>query len=483
MKNQKLTRRNFLTLSAGAAIGSWLAACGTTAPAVEKPAEAEKAGEAAQAATVAPAPEAVTITFSGWGAVEEEEGIRAAMKVFEEQNSDIKMEFIHIPDPGAYNDKVLSMVAAGTPPDTGFIQSDAFTTFARDKLLLDITDMLKADPVIGKEGYFIEPQETQRCTYQGRWYGIGSCWVAPHIYYNGDVFEEEGIEPPSNDPEQAWDWDQLLQVATQLTVDSAGKHPGDSGFDINNVKRWGIHWQTWWIPIHSAIASNGGDWIDRDTGLLALDKPEAVEAIQNIADLMLKHQVMPQASAFGQDMTNTQMLETGALAMALDGSWALSWMHKINAKLGTAVLPKMKQPATNMQAHLDGMFAGTKNPDASWKWMAFLATEFYQLQFLKIGLWLPSQTALMTPEGMEKWYTPRTSPTEGVHPEGYDLIVTKYVPEYGKVLYMPPGWNKAAAIVTPALDAVWVGDQTAEEALAAAVPEANAILEAEQKKG
>ena len=142
----------------------------------------------------------------------------------------------------------------------------------------------------------------------------------------------------------------------------------------------------------------------------------------------------------------------------------------------------MKQPATDMQAHLDGMFAGTKHPDEAWKWMAFLATEYYQLQFLKIGLWLPSQTALMTPEGMEKWYTHRTSPTEGVHPEGYDLIVTQYVPKYGHVLYMPPGWNKAAAIITPALDAIWVGDQTAEEAMAAAVPEANAILEAEQKR-
>jgi multiple sugar transport system substrate-binding protein len=164
------------------------------------------------------------------------------------------------------------------------------------------------------------------------------------------------------------------------------------------------------------------------------------------------------------------------------GSWGLAWMHKINAKLGTAVLPKMKQPATNMQAHLDSMFAGTKKPDQAWKWMAFLATEFYQLQFLKIGLWLPSQTALMTPEGMQKWYSDRKSPTEGVHPEGYDSIVTQYVPKYGHVLYMPPGHSKADAIISPALQSVWVGDQTAEEAMAAAVLEANAILEAEQKK-
>jgi multiple sugar transport system substrate-binding protein len=164
--------------------------------------------------------------------------------------------------------------------------------------------------------------------------------------------------------------------------------------------------------------------------------------------------------------------------MAIDGSWALAWITKINATLGTAVCPKMKVPATDMQAHLHCAFAETKHPDAAWQWLRFLATEYYQLQFLKMGLWLPSQTALMTEEGMSKWYTDRVAPGEGVHPPGYDKIVTEYVPKYGHVLYMPPGYTEADSIITPALDAVWVGDATAEEAMAGVVDEANAILEA-----
>jgi multiple sugar transport system substrate-binding protein len=180
-------------------------------------------------------------------------------------------------------------------------------------------------------------------------------------------------------------------------------------------------------------------------------------------------------------MSNTQMLENEKLAMAVDGSWALSWITKINAPLGTAVLPIFKEPATDMQAHLHCGFAESPYPDAAWQWLRFLATEFYQLGFLKIGLWLPSQTDLMTQEGMQKWYTERTAPGEGVHPAGYDKIVTDYVPNYGHVLYMPPGYGEAESIITPALDAIWVGDQTAEEAMKAAVPDANAILLAEQE--
>ena len=258
MEKRKLTRRDFLSLSAGAAAGSLLAACGaqpTPEQAAEpKAEEAEPQQEEAAPEAKAPAAETVTITFSGWGASEEDEGVQAAIKVFEEETPNIKVDWLHIPD--NYQDKILSMAAAGTPPDTGFVDNGAFRTYVRDGMLLDITDMLKADPVVGAKDYFIEPQETERCTYEGRWYGIGSCWVAPHIYYNADVFEEQGIEPPSNDPAETWDWSKFLEIAKKLTVDTKGNHPGDSGFDENSIERWGIHWPTWSIPLHGLIVTH-----------------------------------------------------------------------------------------------------------------------------------------------------------------------------------------------------------------------------------
>jgi len=67
---------------------------------------------------------------------------------------------------------------------------------------------------------------------------------------------------------------------------------------------------------------------------------------------------------------------------------------------------------------------------------------------------------------------------DGVHQAGYDKIVTEFVPKYGHVLYMSPGYPEADALITPALDAVWVGDKTAEAAMKAVVPQANAVLKA-----
>jgi multiple sugar transport system substrate-binding protein len=485
MTQKNLSRRDFLRLSTLAAAGAALAACQpevvketveVEVP-VEVPVEQTVEVEKTVVVQATPAPEEVVeITFMGWGGVEEDEGVRAAITVFEGAEPNIKVTWLHTPE--NYSEKMLAMVAAGTPPDTAFVRNQDYITYAHEGLLLDITDMLEADPVVGAPGYFIEPQETQRCTYQGRWYGIGSCWTGSHIYLNADIFDEAGIEPPSNDPDEAWDWDYFVEVCRQLTVDANGNHPGESGFDADNVERWGVYWDKWWMELLGPIESNHGKYIDPDTGLLTVDQPASIEAIQRIADLTLVHQVAPLSAVLTQlGMTNTQMLETGKLAMAIDGSWALAWMCKIEATLETAVLPKIQRPATGLQAHLHSAFADSKYPEAAWRWVRFLATEFYQLQFLRMGLWLPSQTDLMTEEGLKKWMTTRTSATEGVHPPGYELIVTEYVPEYGHILYQPPGYQKVETLLNSAFDAIWVGDKTAEEALSEVVPEGNAIFE------
>jgi multiple sugar transport system substrate-binding protein len=468
---KQISRRDFIKIASMAGGATVLAAC---APAAA-PTKAPVAG-ATQAPTAAAKPaEGVEITFTGWGGTEEDEGVKAAVKYYQEQNPGMTVKWIQIPE--NYGQKVMAMVAAGTPPDTAFVDNGVFQQWAKTGLLMDITNNLKADPTVGAKDWFIEPQEEQRCTRDGKWYGIGSCWVAPHLYYNKDIFDKEGIEPPSNDPEKAWTWDKLLEVADKLTIDAKGKHPSDSGFDKDNMERWAIQWPTWSLPLHGLIASNDGNWINMKTGLLELDQPEATDAIQKVADLMLKQNVNPRNAAFqALGLTNTQMLENGKLAMAVDGSWALSWITKIKANLGTAVLPMIKHPGTDMQAHIHCPFAKAKNPDAAWKWIRFLGTDYYQLIFLKIGLWLPSQTALMTDEGMKKWYTDRKGPGDGIHPAGYDMIVKQYIPKYGHVMYMPPGYSDADAIITPALDAVWTGDKTAEAAMKEAVPEANKKL-------
>lgn len=323
----------------------------------------------------------------------------------------------------------------------------------------DISELLAADPVLGAPDYFLQPQETDRATVNGKWFGIGSCWVAPHIYYNSDLLAAAGVEPPSTDPTKAWTWDEFIAAGKQLTVDSEGRHPGDDGFDIDNVRQWGVSWPASYIHLAAAIYSNGGFTYGTDY-TSGWASPEAIEAIQKVADLQLVDQIAPVPAAFEQmGMDAWTALATGNVAIIIDGSWALQDIAKLDFPFGAAVLPKFQEPATVMLAHCHVNSSDTDQPDAAWKLLQYLSSNDYQLGLCQAGLWLPSHTSLLTEDGLTQWLT------ADVHPEGYGQIASEYVYKYGKALFYPAGFSEADQLITAALDPVWIGDKTAQEAV------------------
>lgn len=419
------------------------------------------------------AQDATTITFGGWGGVAEDEGVQEAIGVFMEENPNIAVEWQHTPDAGEYSRITLTNIAAGTAPDTSFIRADDYETLAVNGILMDLTDLIESDPLLGQPDYFIQPQESNRSVINGRWYGIGSTWVAHHIYYNADIFEEAGITPPGFQDDEIWAWDDFLAICNELTMDSAGRHPNDSGFDADDIQRYAIDWPMgWWMPLTAAVFSNDGQIFDED-GLIVLDSEPAMEAMQRVADLIFVNHVAPRSSSMQSlGMNNTQMVDTGRLAMGIDGSWALSWMNPslLSVNMGTGALPKMVKPATALQAHFHSVLSSTENPEAAWEWVRFLATPFYQEHFSKIGLWTPNQTAMLTEEGLEGWIT------EGIHPPNYSQWATDYLPAHGVAVSLPPGWIEANNdYIQPAIDAIANGEQ-AVDVFPDAVASANEVL-------
>jgi multiple sugar transport system substrate-binding protein len=170
------------------------------------------------------------------------------------------------------------------------------------------------------------------------------------------------------------------------------------------------------------------------------------------------------------------MLDNERLAIAIDGSWALSWMNPsmVNINLGTGAIPYMQEPADVIQAHFHSVISSTEHPEEAWLWVRFLATPFYQSEFLKIGLGLPSQTALTTEEGLATWIT------EGIHPENYPDFVTNYIPKYGKSMRIPSGYVEANNnFIQPAWDALAAGTPAAD-VFPDAVRQANEVISAAQ---
>jgi multiple sugar transport system substrate-binding protein len=472
----RLSRRAFLLrasgLGAGAAGASLLAACGGT-PSAPVPTPAGATGGAqATAAPAAPAQGGtaqVTISMMGWGSLLEKENVQKGLDLFQSQNPNIKVNWLHTPNE-EYETKLKTVLAGGTAPDVFWASNMA--DYVSRGVVMDITDRVKNDPVIGKSDYFIQPAEESRATINGKWYGIGSCWVVHHLYYNADMLQKAGVEPPSTDPAKAWTWEEFVDVGRKLTVDAGGKHPGDSGFDANNVQQWGVSWPTWFLPREVMVYSNGGEAYTPDYKI-HLGEPAAIEAMQQVADLATVHHVAPLSLTLQTlNLTGIQMLASEKLAILMDGSWLLQDIAKQNFKPGAGVLPKMKTAVTEAQAHMHMIYKDTKYPDEAWKLLAFLSSDEYQLGLIKAGLWLPSHTSLLTEEGISKWLTP------GVHPDGYKQIATDYLGKAARNYFYPAGHSEANQIITTALDAVWVGKAKVDQALkdADAIAKAEAVL-------
>jgi multiple sugar transport system substrate-binding protein len=153
-----------------------------------------------------------------------------------------------------------------------------------------------------------------------------------------------------------------------------------------------------------------------------------------------------------------------------DGSWALQDIAKMNFKYGTGVLPKMKNAVTLAFAHMHLIHKDTKHPDEAWKLLAFLSSDDYQLGLIKAGLWLPSHSSLLTEAGLNSWLTP------GVHPEGYKQIAADYLGKAARNYFYPAGYSESETIISAAMDPVWIGKSTAEQAL----KESDAIAKAEE---
>ena len=387
-----------------------------------------------------------TLKFMGWEASPlETESVKNGLAIFEQQNPDIKVEYT--PVAGDYVAKLLTMMAGDSAPDVFFIAADQYRAFQKRNVLLDITDHMNQELNIDE---FI-PLVQEKMLIGDRVYGISSCNVSPLMFYNKDLFDAAGLSYPPSDPDKAWTWDEFVDVAKKLTITDGNRTTqfGATGFEV----AWG-----WVFP--PMVMSNGGSVLNDDYSKVTLNSPQSKEVFNAIRDLRFKHHVAPDVAFVEQSgMSAAQMLQTGRVAMMVDGSWALQQLATMDFPIGIGVLPIFDKPATVGQAHLHAAWAKTKHPEESWKLIKFLSSEDYQLSNVRAGLWLPNMKEMYKEENLSKWINP------DVYPEDFGNIV-KYFTNYGKLWPGVVADREAYDIINEEKDRFYAGDTSVDEMMA-----------------
>ncbi|MDO4296993.1 MAG: sugar ABC transporter substrate-binding protein [Lachnospiraceae bacterium] len=344
----------------------------------------------------AKADDVVELTFMGWEASPlETQAVEDGIKAFEEQYPNIKVTYTPGLAGSEYNAKLLSSAAAKALPDVMFVAAESYRQIASKNALMELTD--KFDENYPLDDFIASSRQIMEI--DGHIYGISSCTVSPIVYYNKDVFDAAGIAYPSSDPAECWTMEEFREIAKQLTTE-----------DIYGV--YGL--ETVADTLNAQILSNGGTRYNEDYTQSTMNTPEVKEVLETIKAVRVEDGSAPDASTLDAvGMSAKQMLQTGKVAMLVDGSWSLQELAASGMNIGMAPMPSYGEVLTTGQAHLHAISATTEHPDEAWEFLKFLSGMDYQGALVKSGLWMPNRYSMYEEDAVNEWYD------ENVHGDSY----------------------------------------------------------------
>lgn len=210
-----------------------------------------------------------------------------------------------------YQEKLLTSIAAGSPPSVFLLDGPDIPTFLDRGLTLDLTPWLDR---VGYDPGRVFPRVMETFRRGGRVYALPKDFTPMAMYLNRSVFERAGVPLP---PASGWTREEFLASARALTRDTTGDGRADVyAFDFpRNPYQW-IPW----------VWSGGGDILSPD-GLRAtgwLDSPRTLETLEFLADLVTQYAVAPGVQFVGSgDPAREARFATGGQAMLFSGHWTL----------------------------------------------------------------------------------------------------------------------------------------------------------------
>jgi multiple sugar transport system substrate-binding protein len=302
--------------------------------------------------------EKVTIRLSTWAGAEEAKELQ---EILDRLNAESDVyEIVQDSNPAEYDTRIITQLSGSQGPDLFWVSAQRAAQFPAEGVLLDITDRLKKSdhPAADTADYY--ESSLMPFTHKDKVYGLPWLQQPVMLYVNKKLFDEAGLDYP----DETWNWDKFVDAATKLTKDANGKHPGEAGFNPDNVQQWGFTLNGW-PPAQMFIWQNGGEVIAEDFSESPIDKPEAAEALKFYADLVNGPLTPPQQII--RDRGFDQMFRNGQVAMFMGGA-------ADNLDSTVENVQAYMVPAGNTGIHATfgdilgmGINAKTKNPDAAFQ--------------------------------------------------------------------------------------------------------------------
>ncbi|NOU73509.1 extracellular solute-binding protein [Paenibacillus sp. LMG 31458] len=290
------------------------------------------------------------------------DNMNKVVKAFEEKNPTIKIKLVYTESNEGADQKLLTAVAGGNPPDIAYFDRFKVGSWAAQGSLTDLSTMA-AGAGISKNSYY--PFAWDESSYKGKLYAIPLGTDSRLLFYNKDHFKEVGLDP-NNPPKTLAE----LEAASEKLTIKDGKRFKRIGFIPWYSQGWLYSWG--W--------SFGGDFQDKSTGKITANDPKVVDALQWMTDFGKKYNVEDIAgftSAAGTDEMDPFI--SGQISMKISGNWTVAGIKKFKPNMNYGVTPIPTPTGSNFSTWSGGMSLiipkGSKNIEPAWKFLEFLGKE------------------------------------------------------------------------------------------------------------
>jgi multiple sugar transport system substrate-binding protein len=307
------------------------------------------------------------------------------IKDFEEQNPDIKVTVEVVPFDQHFNKLYISS-RAGKAPD---VLADT-PEWVHDLASRGVTRSI--DEFIQKEGPEFVAQYVPIAwdfgLYHNEQHALPWRIGGSGTYYNPEHFEEAGITAP-----ESWNWDDLLEISSKLTVEGERYGYGFCGsVDIVQPMLW--HYANF-------LFQNGGR-LSRDNRAIFSEK-EGVEALEFMVDMLNKHKVVPPSISAWTYKDLFDAFALGKISMFSDGPW---WMATMLAaypdlKAGVANNPVQRTSGSPAGGTMLAMSTSTKSPEAAWRFIKFMTSPASLSRWAYAGKFIPPAVAVLQEDWLQ----------------------------------------------------------------------------------
>ncbi len=312
-----------------------------------------------------PTPEAEGLAVIRVGTGDSGEGLaphQTIIQNFEAGNSDIIVQLEPVAGSDYYA-RLLTQLSAKAAPDVMQVGDDAVPSFVEKGAFIPLNDYMTTnafDPTIYLPG-LLEPGQVN-----GQQYLLPKDYSPLAVYYNKTIFDEAGIPYP----EEGWTWDDMLDIALDLTQDT----DGDGKIDIYGIQlpaSWTTGFEYWVAAAGGSLISNNGK-----NFVGYMDSPETIRAVQFYADLYNKYRVAPPPADLNSWGGGNTEFANGKAAMYLFGRWPQAgFLENPNIDLGLVAPPQDKVRANVLFWGGFGIASTSQRPTAAYTFLSYYTGE------------------------------------------------------------------------------------------------------------